>query len=234
MNIQDVEGIGPAYAEKLAEAGVGTTDALLERGATPRGRGDLADATGISGKLILEWVNHVDLMRLDGVGSEYADLLEAAGVDSPLELARRNATNLARTFQELDAARPDMVRRVPSEATVAGWVEQAKSLPRAVFHDNSGPDAPDKPADAVPAAEPAAVEAATAMPAAPEPEAVAQPEAVAEPAPEPEPVAQAVTRAAAPTLSPAVTAPAPVVKLPTAAPKPQGLWARIKKAIGRG
>ena len=79
-------------------------------------------------------MNHVDLMRLDGVGSEYSDLLEAAGVDSPAELAQRNAANLAQTFQELDAARPNMVRRVPSEETIAGWISQAKRLGRTVQH----------------------------------------------------------------------------------------------------
>ena len=75
VNISDIEGIGPDYKEKLAEAGITTTDDLLERGSTSRGRTGIEAATGISGKLILEWVNHADLMRLDGVGSEYADLL---------------------------------------------------------------------------------------------------------------------------------------------------------------
>jgi len=134
MNIEDVEGIGPAYAASLREAGVRTTDDLLERGAAPKGREALVAATGISHKLILEWVNHVDLMRIDGVGSEYADLLEAAGVDSPAELAQRNAGNLAQTFQEVDAARPNMVRRVPSQPTIEGWIEQAKKLPKVVSH----------------------------------------------------------------------------------------------------
>jgi predicted flap endonuclease-1-like 5' DNA nuclease len=132
-NIEDVEGVGPAYAAKLQAAGVGTTDALLKRGASPSGRAELESATGIAHSLILEWVNHVDLMRLDGVGSEYSDLLEAAGVDSPAELAQRNAANLAQTFQELNAAR-DTVRRVPSEEVVAGWIAQAKTLPKIVSH----------------------------------------------------------------------------------------------------
>jgi predicted flap endonuclease-1-like 5' DNA nuclease len=134
MKIEDVEGIGETQGAKLRAAGVATTDDLLARGAKPSGRDSLASATGISGKLILEWVNHVDLMRLDGVGSEYSDLLEAAGVDSPAELAQRNAANLAQTFQELDAARPNTVRRVPSEETIAGWISQAKSLGKTVEH----------------------------------------------------------------------------------------------------
>lgn len=134
MKIEDVEGIGPAYAAKLQEVGINTTDDLLMAGAKASGREKVAGMTGISGKLILEWTNHADLMRIDGVGSEYSDLLEAAGVDSPAELAQRNAANLAETFQELDAARPNTVRRVPSQATIEGWIAQAKTLPKVVEH----------------------------------------------------------------------------------------------------
>ena len=119
---------------KLAAAGVATTDELLQWGANKAGRQSLEDTTGISGKLILEWVNHVDLMRINGVGSEYSDLLEAAGVDSPSELAQRNAANLAITFQELDAARPNIVRRIPSETEIAGWIAESKDLPKVVEH----------------------------------------------------------------------------------------------------
>jgi predicted flap endonuclease-1-like 5' DNA nuclease len=134
VNVIDVEGIGPAYAAKLAEAGVTTTADLLAEGASAAGRKRLAGATGLSEAQLLKWVNHVDLMRLDGVGSEYADLLEAAGVDSCAELAQRNAANLAITFQEVDAARPNWIRRVPSEATVAGWIAQAATLDKVVTH----------------------------------------------------------------------------------------------------
>ena len=134
MRIDEIEGIGAVYAEKLSTAGVSTTEDLLTHGAKPSGRDSLATATGISHQLILEWVNLADLMRIPGVGSEYSDLLEAAGVDSPLELARRNAANLAQTFQEVDAARPNMVRRVPSEATIDGWISAAKALDRVVEH----------------------------------------------------------------------------------------------------
>ncbi len=131
--IEEVEGIGPAHAAKLQAAGVSTTADLLARGASPSGRAALETSTGIAHALILEWVNHVDLMRLDGVGSEYSDLLEAAGVDSPAELAQRNAASLAQTFLELNAAR-DTVRRVPSGAVVAGWIAEAKTLPKIVEH----------------------------------------------------------------------------------------------------
>jgi predicted flap endonuclease-1-like 5' DNA nuclease len=134
MKISEVEGIGATYTAKLADVGVTTTDALLERGAKPAGRQALEAATGISGKLILEWVNHVDLMRLKGVGSEYSDLLEAAGVDSPAELANRNAGNLATTLAEVVAARPGIVRRTPTEGEVAGWIAEAKTLPKIVEH----------------------------------------------------------------------------------------------------
>ncbi len=132
--IQDVEGIGPAEAEKLAAAGITTTAGLLEAGAKPDGRERIAAASGISSKLILEWVNHVDLMRIHGVGSEYSDLLEAAGVDSPAELAHRNAANLAVTVQEVVAARPEIVRRVPTESEIAGWIQEAATLDKVVEH----------------------------------------------------------------------------------------------------
>jgi predicted flap endonuclease-1-like 5' DNA nuclease len=134
MKIVEVEGVGPAYAAKLEAAGVHTTDDLLAKGATPAGRKALEEATGITGKLILEWVNHVDLMRLDGVGSEYSDLLEAAGVDSPAELSHRVAANLATTIAEVIAARPNIVRRAPSEKVIQGWIDQAKALPKVVSH----------------------------------------------------------------------------------------------------
>ena len=134
MKIEDVEGIGPTFAAKLTAAGVATTDDLLDRAATAAARDTLSETTGISERLLLEWVNHADLMRIKGVGSEYADLLEAAGVDSCAELARRNAANLAQTFQELDAARPNWIRQVPGETTVAGWIEQAKDMAKVVSH----------------------------------------------------------------------------------------------------
>lgn len=134
MRIEEVEGIGPTHAASLSAAGVTTTDDLLLRGAKPSGRQSLSEATGISPALILKWVNHADLWRIDGVGSEYSELLEAAGVDSCAELANRNAANLAITFQEVDAARPNWIRRIPSQATVEAWIAQARSLPKVVEH----------------------------------------------------------------------------------------------------
>lgn len=134
MKIEDVEGIGDVAGGKLRDVGINTTDDLLMAGASAAGREKVAGMTGLSEGQLLKWVNHVDLMRIDGVGAEFAELLEAAGVDSCAELAQRNAANLAQTFQELDAARPNTVRRVPSEETVAGWISQAKELGKVVSH----------------------------------------------------------------------------------------------------
>ena len=122
MRVEEVEGIGPVHGNSLNAAGVLTTEELLTKGATTAGRADLAESTGISHKLILTWVNHADLMRIKGVGPEYSDLLEAAGVDSPAELAHRNPNNLEITFQETVAARPNMVRRIPSVVEITDWI----------------------------------------------------------------------------------------------------------------
>jgi uncharacterized membrane protein HdeD (DUF308 family)/predicted flap endonuclease-1-like 5' DNA nuclease len=129
--LQLIEGIGPAYAEKLAAAGVNSTESLLERGATPQGRTALAGETSISGKLILTWVNHADLMRVKGVGSQFADLLEEAGVDTIPDLARRNATNLHETIVAVNEEKK-LVRHLPSQTEVASWIASAKELPRIV------------------------------------------------------------------------------------------------------
>ncbi len=134
MRIADVEGIGPVYAEKLAAVGIKTTDDLLTAGAKPYDREKIAESTGISAKLIREWVDNVDLMRVPGVGPQYSDLLEAAGVGSPAELAQRNPANLAVTVQEVVAARPGIVRRAPSEGEIAGWIEAAGKLDKVVEH----------------------------------------------------------------------------------------------------
>jgi len=131
MNIVDVEGIGPVYGEKLEAVGVKTTDDLLQRGATQKGREELEAASDIGRVLILKWVNRVDLYRIDGVGSEYSDLLEVAGVDTIPELSYRNAENLTQTMAEANAAR-NLVRRLPTLEMVTDWIEQAKKLPRVV------------------------------------------------------------------------------------------------------
>jgi predicted flap endonuclease-1-like 5' DNA nuclease len=133
VKVEDIEGIGPAFASQLNGAGIRTSDDLLERAGPKAGRDALAAETGISGKLLLEWANACDLMRIKGIGAEFSDLLEAAGVDSAAELAQRNAATLATTFGELNAAR-GTTRRAPTEAMVADWIAQAKSLPKVVTH----------------------------------------------------------------------------------------------------
>jgi len=132
-SIKEIEGIGPAYAAKLKDAGITTTEQLIEKGAAPKGREELATGTGMSAKLILEWVNHADLGRIKGIGWEYADLLEAAGVDTVPELAQRNGGNLHAKLSEINAAK-EVVRRLPSADQVSAWVEEAKTLPRIITY----------------------------------------------------------------------------------------------------
>ena len=131
--IIDIEGIGPVYAEKLLAIGVKTVAKLLKMGATPKGREELAEKTGISGNLILEWVNHADLYRIKGVAEEYSDLLEEAGVDTVPELAQRNPVNLYAKLVEVNDLK-ELVRQLPSQRQVADWVEQAKSMPRMIHY----------------------------------------------------------------------------------------------------
>lgn len=132
-SIMDVEGIGPAYKKKLAGIGIKTTDALLEAGATPKGRKELAEKTGIGDALILEWVNLSDLYRIKGVGSEYSDLLEEAGVDTIVELSKRVPKNLFDKMVEVNDKKK-LVRKMPTAEQIADWVDQAKKLPRKVSY----------------------------------------------------------------------------------------------------
>lgn len=128
-----VEGVGEVYAGKLKEVGVESPQDLLERGATPEGREELAEATGISEHLILKWVDAVDLYRIKGLGSQYAELLRAAGVSTVLELAQRKPENLYAKIIEVNEERRH-VRRAPSQSQVEDWVGQAKELPRIVSY----------------------------------------------------------------------------------------------------
>ena len=132
-NLIDIEGVGPAYAEKLGAAGLKTTDDLLKAAATPKGRQDLEAATSISGSLILGWVNRADLFRGKGIGTQYSDLLEASGVDSVKELAQRRADNLSAKMAEVNEQKK-LVRQVPTQSQVADWIEEAKTLPRVVSY----------------------------------------------------------------------------------------------------
>lgn len=127
--LEEVEGIGAKYAEKLRAIGIENTDQFLTAAANPKGRKDLAEKSGISEKLILEWANHLDLFRIKGVASEYADLLEEAGVDTVVELAQRKPENLYHKLVEVNEAKK-LVRKLPVQSQVADWIEQAKKLPR--------------------------------------------------------------------------------------------------------
>lgn len=126
-NIIDIEGVGEAYAEKLRAAGIRTVDDLLAKCACPKARKELAEATGISGKLILKWTNHADLFRIDGVGPQFAELLEASGVDTVKELRHRIADNLAARLAEVNEEK-NLTNRVPSEKEVARMIEIAATL----------------------------------------------------------------------------------------------------------
>lgn len=126
--IIDIEGIGPVYAEKLMAAGIDTDEKLLEKCCKPAGRKALAEETGISEKLILTWTNHTDLMRINGVGPQFAELLEAAGVDTVKEFRHRVAENLQPKLEEVNAAK-NICNRVPVVAELQKMIDQAKELP---------------------------------------------------------------------------------------------------------
>ncbi len=128
-----IEGIGDVYRQKLHSAGVTNVDELLEKGSTPKGRDEIIKATGISEKLLLRWVNMADLYRIKGIGQEYAELLEVAGVDTVPELAQRVPANLLEKMAAANAQKK-MVRRLPDISLVESWVAQAKSLPRVITY----------------------------------------------------------------------------------------------------
>jgi len=131
--LTSIEGIGPQLAKSLKDQGVESVEDLLETGRTSTGRMELASATGIDKKRILRFVNHADLMRVKGVGGEYAELLEAAGVDTVAELAQRNADRLHERLVEVNEEK-SLVRALPAAARVREWIEQAKELARVIQH----------------------------------------------------------------------------------------------------
>lgn len=132
-SIEQISGIGPVYGERMHSMGIRTTEALLRAGATPQGRQELAEKIGVSADTILKWVNRADLMRITGIGEQYSDLLEAAGVDTVPELAQRNPDNLHKKLVEINAEKR-LVRRLPTRDMVANWIEQAKGLERAISY----------------------------------------------------------------------------------------------------
>ena len=129
----DIEGVGDVYAQKLIAAGIEKVDELLKKCATPKGRKELADATDISDKLILRWTNHADLFRIKGIGPQFAELLEAAGVDTVKELRHRVAENLQPKLEETNAEK-HLVRRVPALKEIIKMIDQAKELPPVVTY----------------------------------------------------------------------------------------------------
>jgi predicted flap endonuclease-1-like 5' DNA nuclease len=133
VSLTSIEGVGSIFAEKLAAMGITTTTNLLEAGKTRTGRGALAEKAGISPRLILEWVNLSDLMRVKGVSEQYSDLLKQAGVNTVAELGQRNPENLQKKLQEINEDQK-LVKRLPSVSTVAEWISRAKQLPRNVTY----------------------------------------------------------------------------------------------------
>ncbi len=132
-SIKSIEGVGESFAKKLKDAGISGIGSLLKTCASSAGRKTIAEKTGISHTLLLQWVNRADLSRIKGVGSQYADLLEASGVDSVPELAQRNAENLFGKITEVNQAKK-LVRQLPVQSQVADWIAQAKKLPKIVTH----------------------------------------------------------------------------------------------------
>ena len=125
--VVDIEGVGATHAEKLAAAGINKVEELLAKCAAPAGRKALAEETGISDKLILKWTNHADLIRIHGVGPQFAELLEAAGVDTVKEFRHRNAENLAAKMEEVNAEK-NLVNRVPSVKELTKMIAEAATL----------------------------------------------------------------------------------------------------------
>lgn len=131
--VEEIEGIGAKYAERLQAAGIKTTDDLLKACGSRKGRDDVVAQTGFSAAQLLKWANMADLMRISGVGEEYSELLEATGVDTVKELATHNAENLAAKMKEVNEARK-LTRALPAASQVEKWVDQAKSIEPAISH----------------------------------------------------------------------------------------------------
>jgi predicted flap endonuclease-1-like 5' DNA nuclease len=133
MKVMDIEGVGAAHAAKLAKAGIRSVEGLLKEGASARGRKIIGEASKIDPTLILAWVNRADLYRVKGVGRQYSDLLEKAGVDTVVELSRRAAGSLYKKMLEVNQAK-NLVNSMPGLKQVEDWVNQAKKLPRVVTY----------------------------------------------------------------------------------------------------
>lgn len=133
MKIIDIEGIGSSYADRLSKAGIRTTETLLKRGGTAEGRKEIESMTGIGNAQILKWVNKADLLRVKGIGGQYSDLLERAGVDTVVELSKRVAGKLLTKMVEVNQTK-NLVDKMPALTQVQRWIAQAKKLRRAVSY----------------------------------------------------------------------------------------------------
>lgn len=131
--INEIEGIGPSYAQKLEAAKIKTTNDLLELCKNPKGRASVSTTSGVSETQLLKWTNLADLMRVSGIGSEYSELLEAAGVDTVKELRNRNPENLAAKMKEVNAVK-HLCRVTPGAETVGKWVAGAAKLPPVITY----------------------------------------------------------------------------------------------------
>lgn len=131
--IEDIEGIGPSYAQKLEAADIRTTEDLLKLCCDAKGREATAGKAGISEKMILSWANMADLMRVSGIGGQYAEILHAAGVDTIKELRTRNAENLAAKMDEVNKAK-NLANACPGTAVVQGWIDAAKDMTPMITH----------------------------------------------------------------------------------------------------
>ena len=131
--IQEIEGIGPTYGSKLAQVSITNTRQLLDRCGGTKGRREVAARTGLDESQLLKWANMADLMRISGIGKQFAELLEAAGVDTVKELRNRNGVNLTTKMKEVNAAKK-LTRGTPSVRQVSAWIDQAKTLPPAISH----------------------------------------------------------------------------------------------------
>lgn len=124
--IEEIEGIGPVFGEKLGKAGIKNTDDFLDICSSPKGRKKVAEDTEITSKLILRWANLADLMRISGIGPQFSELLEASGVDTVKELRHRRADNLSAKMAEVNAEK-NLAKSSPAESVVADWIEKSKT-----------------------------------------------------------------------------------------------------------
>jgi predicted flap endonuclease-1-like 5' DNA nuclease len=131
--IDEIEGIGPSYAAKLAPVGIKNTDDFLKLCCSAKGRKEIAAKSGVSETMLLKWANMADLMRISGVARQYSELLEAAGVDTVKELRTRRADNLAAKMIEINTAKK-LVKSPPTQDAVQKWIDQAKALEPKITH----------------------------------------------------------------------------------------------------